>query len=295
MTLSNQIDSFWNTHTIKIPDVKNLSDLLKHMEWRRNYYPHFSELMELNCPYEKDTLLDYGCGPGFDIINFVLKSKAKEIIGMDVSDKALEYAKNYMSLIDIGEKQVLLMKTSNNDPKIDLENSSIDHILCGGVLHHVAHPEKILSEFYRILKPGKSAIVMVYNRDSIFYHMYVTYCRGVVEGFFYDDLTADEIFSISTDGKDCPKSKSYSPSEIIALCAESGWDCVEFKGGYLCHYDSYKFYNEHIKNLLNSKVPDEHKEFLKQISFDSNNDPIYNGKLAGIGGVFKLTKEKLNW
>ena len=290
LDLSQKVDAFWNTHTIKIPDVKNLSDLLKYMKKRRDYYPHFSELMELDHPYEKDIILDFGCGPGFDLINFVLKSMAEKIIGMDISDKALKLARNYMDLIDVGEKQVLLMKTSN-DPKIDLENSSIDHILCGGVLHHVAHPEIILSEFYRILKPGKSAIVMVYNKDSIFYHMYVAYCRGAVEGLFYDDLTADEIFSISTDGKDCPKSRCYSPSEFIALCAKNGWDYVDFRGGYLSHYDSSDFYNTHIKNLLKSFISDRHKEFLKQISFNAKNSPFYNGKLAGIGGVYKLSKE----
>lgn len=42
-----------------------------------------------------------------------------------------------------------------------IEDNSIDGVLCGCVLEHVKDPEKVLSEIYRILKPGGNYCIAV--------------------------------------------------------------------------------------------------------------------------------------
>jgi ubiquinone/menaquinone biosynthesis C-methylase UbiE len=40
-----------------------------------------------------------------------------------------------------------------------------------GVLHHIPDPEKGFREIQRVLKPGGKFIVMLYHRNSAYYHI----------------------------------------------------------------------------------------------------------------------------
>ncbi len=44
---------------------------------------------------------------------------------------------------------------------IPLENNTIDSILCTQVLEHVSHPQVAVTEMYRVLKPGGTALITV--------------------------------------------------------------------------------------------------------------------------------------
>lgn len=44
---------------------------------------------------------------------------------------------------------------------IPIDENSIDSILCTQVLEHIPHPQKAISEMYRVLKPGGFALVTV--------------------------------------------------------------------------------------------------------------------------------------
>jgi ubiquinone/menaquinone biosynthesis C-methylase UbiE len=78
--------------------------------------------------YDGKAILDYGCGPGHDVVGFAHFSKTARLIGMDVSTTSL---------------------------------ASIDLIHSSGVLHHTPNPLKILKEFRRIIRPGGSAQIMI--------------------------------------------------------------------------------------------------------------------------------------
>ena len=49
------------------------------------------------------------------------------------------------------------------------EANSFDHVFSWGVLHHSAHTEKAFAEMCRVLRPGGTGLVMVYNRASARY------------------------------------------------------------------------------------------------------------------------------
>ena len=71
---------------------------------------------------------------------------------------------------------------------------------------------------------------MVYNRDSIWRHLYVAYQRMVVDGD-YSGLSIDEAFSRTTDGEDCPIARNYSGGDFVAECEAAGFE-ARYLGGY---------------------------------------------------------------
>jgi ubiquinone/menaquinone biosynthesis C-methylase UbiE len=280
------VDKYWSEHTVKTNYFCSQKKSEKHNEWRLNHYPFYKELIGLDEPHNNEVIMDYGCGPGNDLIHF-MKTKAKKIIGVDISKKALKFAQHRVSLYTNNVIPVELIKTIDGNDTIPLENNSIDYIICSGVLHHTSNPNIILKEFFRVLKNNSYIRIMVYNRDSIFFHVHVAYkFKG---GFIGNNI--DKVFTRSTDGIDCPISKAYKAQEFIQICDNLGFK-TEFVGGYFSSIDTTQYLNQHKRMLTDSKLNEEHKEFVRAVKIDSDGYPTYNEKYCGIGGVYKLYKKQ---
>lgn len=283
------VESFWAKHTTAHPKLlitRTGKQDEAFLKWRSDKYPMFHELMGLWGNHAGEVVLDYGCGPGTDIIGFLLYSNPSKVIGIDISPKALWFAKRRMALHSIPLNKVELIRVSDSVPTIPLEDNSIDFIYTQGVLHHTSYPEKILAELYRILKPRGTASIMVYNRESVWYHLYVAYEQMLLQNN-YRGLTTGQAFALTTDSSDCPISRCYKPQEFLALCQAAGFS-GEYAGGYysLLELDMLKKYKDAA--LADIKLELEHWRFLANLSQEAL--PKYNGKYAGIGGVYRLEK-----
>ena len=60
---------------------------------------------------------------------------------------------------------------------------------------------------------------MVYNRDSVWRHLYVAYERMILERTPFAGLDVDEAFTRTTDGAECPIARCYAGAECSPLCA----------------------------------------------------------------------------
>ena len=297
MSKNTEVDNYWNKHTVAAPTFENADHSIKYLNWRSLEYPSFHDLMELYNADEDWTVVDYGCGPGNDLVGYSHFSKAKKIIGVDISEKALNLAKKRLLLHDIDVDdpgaRVRLIQVSDAASaqgavlKGEIEDESVDHIYCQGVLHHTTDPGPILKEFNRILKKGQKACIMVYNRNSIFYHLYVGYFKRVNEQV---PGTSEKVFKQSTDGIDCPRSYATVPEEYIPTCEAAGFS-VEYRGGYLVNLE-IDLVSKYLATAKSDfRLDQEHYDFLAEIQIDSTtNLPQYRGKLAGVGGVYLLTK-----
>lgn len=280
------VDSYWGEHTVRSAPFRSARASFAHLGRRSREYPLFEELMGLYGNHENDVVLDYGCGPGNDLVGFLTYGHARQVIGVDISRKALELARRRLAVHRIDGSRATLIQMGDADPRIPLDSGSIDYIYCEGVLHHTSDPSGLLRDFHRIAKPGAPVAIMVYNRDSLYYHLYTAYQRQILDGAFAG-LAIDEAFRRNTDGEQCPIARAYRPEQFAAECERAGFE-VRFAGGYFASLELDLCRSLREQAIGDSRLPSEHRTFLDELEFGVDGYPRYRGQLAGIGGVYHL-------
>lgn len=284
------VDDYWNQHTVHYNQERFVSakESESYIRRRNSEYPLFAELMDLYVDHSGQILLDYGCGPGDDTTGFLLWSNPAKVIAMDVSLKALGYLSRRLRLHKVDVSRVELIKINDSVARIPLSDSSIDWVQCCGVLHHATHPKEILQEFSRVMKPGAEGRLMLYNRDSVMYHVWIAYAQLIVNAAF-PGLTVDQAFTKSTDGPDCPVSDAWAPQRVLDTIAEAGLTGT-FRGGYLSlmELDWLANYGDNAKT--DPRLGEEHRRFVSELEMDDSGLPMWRGKYAGIGGVYTIKK-----
>jgi SAM-dependent methyltransferase len=282
------VDRYWTEHTVAAKKFARTRDSEAFLEWRFDQYPLFREFTGLWGEHDGEVILDYGCGPGNDLTGFALYTAASRIIGFDVSPRALELARDRLALHRIPPERVELIEGSDSTVGIPLQDASVDFLQSQGVLHHTSEPEAILGELHRVLRPGGRGLIMVYNRASVWFHLYTAYEKMIVADAF-PGLDVHEAFRRNTDGPDCPISRSYPPAEWVAVCEAAGFE-TEFVGGYPSKNELRALEESWAKAIADPRLGAEHRDFLRALTFDFAGRPMYQGAHAGIGGTYRLRK-----
>jgi SAM-dependent methyltransferase len=283
----NDVEAFWTGHTVRDEEFTSAEESFAHLDWRSKEYPLFHELMGLWGDHSKDVVLDFGCGPGNDLVGFLVHGNAKEVIGVDISATSLRLARKRLGLHGLSASRYTLIKSIDTDPWILLPDASVNHIYSQGVLHHTSNPGEILDEFHRILRPGGTASIMVYNYDSLYLHLYVAYRLQILQGRD-PGLTIEKAFQRNTDGDDCPISIPYRPFEFFRTCQKAGFD-VDFLGGYFNWLELDLWASDGQQAMADERLGEEHRSFLRSLVM-RNGYPTLDGLPAGIGGVYRLTR-----
>ncbi|HZT44800.1 MAG TPA: methyltransferase domain-containing protein [Gaiellaceae bacterium] len=282
----SEIERYWTSHTVRTKEFESAEESAEFLEWRFGQYPLFRELTGLWGDHRGEVVLDYGCGPGNDVVGFLLHSGAAKVIGMDVSPTSIRLAGERVALHRIEPERVELVRVPEGASRLPLGDGAIDHVNCQGVLQHVTDPEHVLRELRRVLRDSGRAVVMVYNRDSVWFHLHVGYVR-MVRDRVTPGASIEDVFRASTDGPDCPISRAYRPEEFLELCRSYGFDPA-YAGGYF-HRKELDWLRKHRAAALGSaELPEEHKAFLRALNEDDAGLPLYRGKHCGIGGVYHL-------
>lgn len=283
---TTSVEAYWERHTVTSTAFRSAGESMRYLARRSEQYPLFEHLMELDADHSDDVVLDYGCGPGNDLVGFAVRGKARRVIGLDVSMRSLLLARGRLALHGLDSSHVELMQVSDSAPGIALATGSVDYLYCEGVLHHTTHPAEILSELKRVLRGGGRGHLMVYNRNSLWFHLYTAYRRQVVDGDFAG-LSVDDAFQRSTDGEECPIARAYRPEDFAALCRDAGFR-VEFLGGYFASLELDLFRTMLEPAMADSRLAGEQREFLGKLTVGADGYPRYEGLYAGVGGVYRV-------
>ena len=111
--------------------------------WEKMMRPVFYRAANLLGRYKRDgRLLDVGTGFGFFLAE--VKNKGWETVGVEISQKAMDYARGVLGLnIHPGPLE-----------KIGFPGNHFDAVTGFYVIEHLSHPMDFLGECHRILKPG---------------------------------------------------------------------------------------------------------------------------------------------
>lgn len=192
-----EIETFWNSH------------------------PCFGG--DKNFPYnlsKKYKVLEIGCGGGVDALRFV--EAGAVYTGIDLTDEAVRITKE--KLQDRGKVYKM------NAEFMTFENETFDIVYSFGVIHHALHPESIIKQIHRVLKPGGLFSIMLYNKYSFRYLVEIMILRKILWFFHYPKFneirklipkpTKEQWISINTDGIGCPMSRVYTEYEALNLMSE---------------------------------------------------------------------------
>ena len=256
-------------------------DSIEYFEWRNMLYSNYIESMPV-AGFDGKVILDYGCGPGHDLVGFAERSKPQRLIGMDVSPSSLAESRQRMALHS-GDVELVLV--SEDARRLPLENGSVDVIHSSGVLHHTPDPGAVMREFHRIMRPGGIVQIMVYNYNSIFVHLGIAYQKMIVDKQF-PGMSLAEAFQRSTDGPQCPISRYCQPEEFMAVAGEAGFDC-SLRGIGVSTWEM-QLLPLRFDALGNRALSQESRKFLYALTFDDRGRPVYRGHLAGIDACYVL-------
>ncbi len=276
-------ESFWNENTVSSPKdgFASISESLNHLKWRNNQYINSYENMNFKNTHKK-IVLDYGCGPGNGIINITNSTKPKKIHAVDVSKKSIFLAKKRAALHKL---KVDFHHIHENQIMHDIKTNSIDIIKCDGVLHHIKDMAFVFKEFKRVLKKNGVINLMIYNKDSLWFHLHVNY-ELMIKRKIFSNLTAEEVFRISTDGFQCPVSNCFSPNEFIKICKRNKFKSkLSNVSVSLFELSKIKLIKEAIES---KKLKKENKRFLRKVNFKEGKIPYVGENVAGINAYYEL-------
>lgn len=275
------VSEYWNHHNVTNHRAfATAEESLQYFAWRNSQYVNYLKLMPV-AGFDGQRVLDFGCGPGHDLVGFGVYSKPAQLAGVDVSAASIREARARLDLHHISAD---VRRLEPGQP-LPFADASFDHIHSSGVLHHVDDLQSTLRELKRVLRPGGSLYVMVYNHDSLWMHLLVAYHRTIVEGR-YAGLTPQQQFAHSTDGEACPIANCYRADEFIAIAKAAGFN-GEFAGAAVSMRE-LSLLNTRFDAIMDPRLPVESRRFLEALEFDQRMLPMVAGRHAGIDAVYHL-------
>jgi ubiquinone/menaquinone biosynthesis C-methylase UbiE len=176
------------------------------------YGPWMPQLMGFD-KFRGARLLEIGCGMGTDLLQFARGGAC--CTGIDLTPRSIEITRHRFQLYN--EDGAFMISDGEHLP---FRDESFDVVYSNGVLHHTPDTAGAIREVHRVLRPGGTAKVMLYHRNSLNYWGDIVLRRGVVRGDFLRGQSVAEIMSriVEFSSHDArPLVKVYSRKEARDL------------------------------------------------------------------------------
>lgn len=159
----------------------------------------------------KGRLLEIGCGAGTD--HAELAKMADSTVAIDLAMEGAQLTRDRL-VLEARSSNVLVA----DGETLPFESDSFDAVYSFGVIHHTDHPERIVQEMHRVLKPGGRFLVGLYHRRSLFVlSVWIAYMRS---RSFRNESWADYLGTIEAGAEESserPVVRMYSRREAAAL------------------------------------------------------------------------------
>lgn len=140
---------------------------------------------------QPNTILDIATGTG-DLAIAMVKTGAKNIIGLDISPGMLNVGKEKIQQKELSETIEMIVGDSEN---LSFENNSFDAVTVSFGVRNFENLEKGLSEILRVLKPKGTLVVLETSVPTKTpykqgYHFYTKYILPTIGKIFSKDNSA---------------------------------------------------------------------------------------------------------
>lgn len=235
------VQAFWDSHPCgsRLSESKDRDAYFAEIRARRySHEPHIPLVAGFE-NFKGKRVLEIGNGIGTDGLQF--KQNGARYVGIDLTAAGQTLAAEQFRLSGFAGDLVV-----GNAETLPLADDHFDHVYSFGVIHHSPSTEAIVADIHRILKPGGTFCVMVYNRSSINYYLEIMFLRKIFRRLLYpafmpavvskllrldrDKLAThrdlmlskksigkEEWISMNTDGPECPLAKVYGKREVLQM------------------------------------------------------------------------------
>ncbi len=227
-----KVQSYWDVRPCNIRhSTKPIGseEYFHEVEFRKyRVEPHIPRFAEFE-RWKGKKVLEIGCGIGTDTMNFA--RHGAQVTAVDLSEKSIAIARQRAKVFGLEEK--IRFHQGNAEQLSEfLPEERYDLIYSFGVIHHTPHPDRVLNEIGRYVKPGGTVKIMVYYRWS--WKVFWILCGyGRFQFWRLPSLVA--AFSEAQTG--CPVTYTYSKREARHWLARHG---LEVKKAEVDHIFRFK-------------------------------------------------------
>lgn len=160
--LKHDVRSHWEAEPCGSRDLEQEDRRAFFAEHERLRYEFFEPYIPGFARFEEGRgkkVLEIGIGVGTDFINWA--RSGAELTGLDLTAEAIALGKERLALE--GLEATLQQGDAESLP---FDDATFDLVYSYGVLHHTPNTPKSLDEVFRVLKPGGTARLMLYNLVS---------------------------------------------------------------------------------------------------------------------------------
>jgi ubiquinone/menaquinone biosynthesis C-methylase UbiE len=197
-----------------------VSGIFQLMEARRQYAPWMAQQLRYKDAAGLD-ILDVGCGQGIDVCEFGLAGA--RATGIDLTPRHVELARAHIREAGIDARVI-----QGDAEQLPFADASFDRVSSNGVLHHTPDIEAALREMQRVLRPGRRATIILYNRNSWHYWLETILWQGLVHRRLLRESVGDILSSTieRTSIGARPLVQVYRRHEVRGLLRRAGFDRV---------------------------------------------------------------------
>lgn len=128
------------------------------------------DIFQISSLSKESIVLDAGCGTGK--CSIPLAKQGFEVIGVDISEKAIEVARQKAE----AAKLPIIFRVEDLEA-LPFEDNTFDVVFCGGVLHHFPVRNKVEEELHRVLKENGKLFAYEANRYNPITFLFFTFAN----------------------------------------------------------------------------------------------------------------------
>jgi 2-polyprenyl-3-methyl-5-hydroxy-6-metoxy-1,4-benzoquinol methylase len=226
-----KVSEYWNArpcnirHSPKPVGTREYYDEVEARKYNVEYHiPQFAQFER----WKGKKVLEIGCGIGTDTMSFA--RAGAHVTAVDLTPKSLEVARQRAKVFGF-EDRVKFIQANAEKLSESVPVEPYDLVYSFGVIHHTPHPERVLDEIRKYIKPESTVKIMVYNRWS-WKVLWVLFIYGKGQFWKLDRLIAE--YSEAQTG--CPVTYSYSRTDGRRLLEAHGFEVTDVMADHIFPY-----------------------------------------------------------